>query len=131
MKGGFRSADYHTRLLYRGILRDKRRAAFQRRPYQGPNRRSGRRSNITTASAKYALQAPYGSLVQVGLGFHPALAYKYSGECYPSKVVIPSEAEQSRAIPWRDPQMSDTGFLDFARDDKETPHCICSPRLFP
>src|SRR4029434_197878 len=130
MKRGFPFAGYHTPLLYRGILPDKMRAAFQMRPYRDLNRRSGRRSNTTIASAKYALQASNGSLVQEDLGFHPALAYKYSGECYPSKVVIPSEAEQSRAIPWRDLQMSDTGFLDFARDDKETPHCICSPRLF-
>ena len=47
------------------------------------------------------------------LGFHPALAYKYSGERGACKVVIPSEAKQSRGVPWSDLKISVTGSLDF------------------
>src|SRR6478672_1131676 len=86
MKRGFPSAGYHTRLLYRGILRDKMRAAFQMRPYRDQNRRSGRRSNTINAGAKYAPQASDRPVALEDLGFHPALAYKYSGERGPCKV---------------------------------------------
>src|SRR4029453_4820944 len=50
------------------------------------------------------------SLVQEDLGFHPALAYKYSGERGACKVVIPGEAKQSRGIPWNDQKVTATGF---------------------
>jgi len=35
---------------------------------------------------------------QEDLGFHPALAYNYSGERGACKVVIPSEGKQCRGI---------------------------------
>src|SRR5215475_11341305 len=88
MKPGFPSAGYHTRLLYRGILRDMMRAAFQMRPYRDQNRRSGRRSNTTNTSVRYAPEAPDRSLAPEDLGFHPALAYKYSGERGACKGVV-------------------------------------------
>src|SRR6516162_10188841 len=96
MKRGFPSAGYHTRLPYRGILRDKMRAAFQMRPYRDQNRRSGRKSNTSTASVKYALQAPDGSLAQEDLGSHPALAYKYSGNLNQVKLSFERSGAKSR-----------------------------------
>ena len=80
MKQGSPSAGYHRRLLYPEILRDMMHAAFQMRPYRDQNRRSGRRSNTTNAAVRYAPPAPDRPLAQEDLGFHPALAYKYSGE---------------------------------------------------
>src|SRR4029453_17600245 len=80
MKRGSPSAGYHRRLLYPGILRDMMHAAFQMRQYRDQNRQSGRRSNTTSASVRYAPQAPDRPVAQEDLGFHPALAYKYSGE---------------------------------------------------
>src|SRR5215211_312058 len=80
MKQEFPSAGYHTRLLYLEILRDMTHAAFQRRPYRDQNRRSGRRSNTTSVSVKYPLQVAGRAGPREDLGFHPALAYKYSGE---------------------------------------------------
>src|SRR5438094_5892163 len=80
MKRGSPSAGYHTRLLYPKIFRDMLRAAFQMRPYRDQNRQSGRRSNTINASVRYVTQAPDRLLAQEDLGFHPALAYKYSGE---------------------------------------------------
>ena len=106
------------------------RAAFQMRPYRDQNRRSARRSNITDAAVKYAPQAPDILLAREDLGFHPTLAYKYSGERGACKVVIPSEAKRSRGIPWNDLKVSATGSLDFARDGKKTQNRFRSPRLF-
>ena len=105
-------------------------AVFQKRPYRDRNRQSGQRSNTTNAGVKYAPQAADRSLAQEDLGFHPASAYKYSGERGACKVVIPSEAKQSRGIPWNDLKVSATGSLDFARDDKKTQNRFRSPRLF-
>ena len=104
--------------------------AFQMRPYRDQNRQSGRRSNTTNAGVKYAPQASDRPVAQGDLGFHPALAYKYSGERGACKVVIPSEAKQSRGIPRNDLKVTETGFLDFARDDKTTQNHVCSPELF-
>jgi hypothetical protein len=50
------------------------------RPYRVQNRQSGRRSNTINASVGYVPQAPDKPVAQEDLGFHPALAYKYSGE---------------------------------------------------
>jgi len=47
-------------------------------------------------------QALDGPVAQEDLGFHPALAYKYSGERGACKVVIPNDAKQSRGVPWND-----------------------------
>ena len=105
-------------------------AAFQMRPYRAQNRQSGRRSNTTNAGVKFGPQAPDKPVAQEDLRFHRALAYKYSGERGVCKVVIPSEALQSRGIPWNDLKVSATGFLDFARDDKKTQNRFRSPRLF-
>ena len=80
MKQGSPSAGYHRRLLSPEILRDMMHAAFQMRPYRDQNRQSGRRSNTTNAGVKYAPHAPDRPVAQEDLGFHPALAYKYSGE---------------------------------------------------
>src|SRR6266481_2889558 len=130
MRQGSPSAGYHKRLLYREILRDMMHAAFQMRPYRDQNRQSGRRSNTTNAGVKYAAQAPDKRAAQEDLGFHLALAYKYSGERGVCKVVIPSEAKQSRGIPWNDLKVSATGSLDFARDDKKTQNRFRSPGIF-
>src|SRR5580765_4699569 len=130
MKQGSLSAGYHRRLLYPEILRDKTHAAFRMRPYRDQHRQSGRRSNTTNAGVKYAPRAADRSLAQEDLGFHPASAYKYSGERGACKVVIPSEAKQSRGIRWNDLKVSATGSLDFARDDKKTQNRFCSLRLF-
>src|SRR5215211_47997 len=98
MNQGSPSADYHRRLLYPKILRDMMHAAFQMRLYRDQNRRSGRRSNTTNAGVKYGPQAPDRPVAREDLEFHPALAYKYSGERGACKVVIPSEAKQNRGI---------------------------------
>src|SRR5215470_2601816 len=95
MKTGSLSAGYHTRLLYLEIFRDMTRATFQTRLYRDRNHQSGRRSNTTNASVNYALKAPDGSLAQEDLRFHPAFAYKYSGERGACKVVIPNETKQN------------------------------------
>jgi hypothetical protein len=137
------SDGYHRRLLYPEILRDMIHAAFQMRPYRDQNHQSERRSNTTNAGVKHAPQAPDRPVAQEDLGFHPALAYKYSGERGACKVVIPSEAKQSRgcnaadevcearlSIPWNDLKVSATGLLDFARDDKKTQNRFRSPGLF-
>src|SRR6185503_1359891 len=102
MKQGSPSAGYHRRLLYPENLRDMMHAAFQMRLCRDQNRRSGRRSNTTKTGVKCAPQAPHRPVAQEDLGFHPTLAYKYSGERVACKVVIPSEAKQSRGIPWND-----------------------------
>src|SRR5881394_3135282 len=130
MKRESPSAGYRTRQLYLGILRDRTRATFQMRLYQDQNRRSDQRSNTISASVAYVPQALDGPVAQEDLGFHPALAYKYSGERGACKVVIPSEAKQSRGIPWNDLKVSATGSLNFARDDKKTQNCFRSPGLF-
>src|SRR4030095_10706644 len=130
MTRGSPFAGYHRRLLYPEILHDMMHAAFQMRPYRDQNRQSGRRSNTTNAGVNYAPQAPDGSLAQEDLGVHPALAYKYSGERGACKVVIPSEAKQSRGIPCRDLQLNATGSLVFPGDDNENSHRFRSPRLF-
>src|SRR5215469_12072011 len=96
MKREFPSGGYHTRLLCLKTLRDTTPATFQMHPCPARNRRSGRRSNTANALVMYAPQAEDRSLAQEDLRFHPALAYKYSGEYSPSKVVIPSEAKRSR-----------------------------------
>src|SRR6478609_6077301 len=119
MKQGSPSAGYRRRLLYPEILRDKTHVVFQKRPCRDQNRQSGRRSNITNVGVRYASQVADRSLAQADLGFHPASAYKYSGERGACKVVIPSEANQSRGIPWNDLKVSATGSLDFVRDDKK------------
>src|SRR5262245_4667271 len=80
MKRGSLFAGYHRRLLYLRILRDMMHAAIQMRPYRDRNRRSGRRSNITNTSVRYAPSRPDRPLAEEDSGFHPALAYKYSGE---------------------------------------------------
>src|SRR5512132_1132230 len=93
MKQGSLSDGYHRRLLYPEILRDMMHAAFQMRPYRDQNRQSGRRSNTTNAGVKYAPQAPDRPVAQEDLGFHPALAYKYSGErgaCKVGSCIMPS-----------------------------------------
>src|SRR5207249_5537144 len=120
MKQGFPSAGYHRRLLYPEILRDKRHAAFRMRPYRDQNRQSGQRSNTTDAGVKYAPRAGERWLAQEDLGFHPASAYKYSGERGACKGVIPGKAKQNRKILWNDLKVSASGSLDFARDDKKT-----------
>ena len=74
------SAGYHRLMLYPEILRAMMHATFQMRPYRDQNRQSGRRSNTTNAGVKYAPQAADRPVAQEDLGFHPALAYKYSGE---------------------------------------------------
>src|SRR5882724_8212626 len=130
MKQGAPAAGYHRRLLYTEILRDMMHAAFQMRPYRDQNRQSGRRSNTANAGVNYGPQVPDRPVAQEDLGFHPALAYKYSGERGACKVVIPSEAKQSRGIPWNDLKVSTAGSLDFAGDDKKTQNCFRSPRLF-
>src|SRR4249919_2329637 len=130
MKQGSPSAGYHRRLLYREILRDKTHAVFQKRPCRDRNRQSGRRSNTANAGVAYASQAADRSLAQADLGFHPASAYKYSGERGACKVVIPSEAKQSRGIPRRSLKVNATGPLGFARNDKKTQNRFRSPRLF-
>src|SRR5438874_5232675 len=108
MKQGSPSAGYRRRLLYPEILRDMMHAAFQMRPYRDQNHQSARRSNTTNGGVKYVPQAPDRPVAQEDLGFHPALAYKYSGERGACKVVIPSEA----------------------RDDKKTQNRFRSPGLF-
>src|SRR6266699_293584 len=80
MRQGSPSAGYRRRLLYPEILRDMMHAAFQMRPYRDRNHQSARRSNTTNGVVKYAPQAPDRPVAQEDLGFHPALAYKYSGE---------------------------------------------------
>jgi hypothetical protein len=105
-------------------------AAFQMHPYRDQNRQSGRRSNTTNAGVNYAPQAPDRPVAREDLAFHPALAYKYSGERGACKVVIPNEAKQSRGIPWNDLKVSATGSLDFAWDDKKTQNRFRSPGLF-
>src|SRR5262245_19819990 len=80
MKQGSPSAGCHTQRPYLEILRDTMHAAFQRRPYQGPNPRSARRSNTTNVLVKYGLRVLGRRVPREDLGFHPALAYKYSGE---------------------------------------------------
>src|SRR5881398_2996739 len=80
MKRESPSAGYRTRQLYLGILRDRTRATFQMRLYQDQNRRPDQRSNTISASVAYVPQALDGPVAQEDLGFHPALAYKYSGE---------------------------------------------------
>src|ERR1051325_1174591 len=80
MKPGSPSAGYHTRLLYRGIHRDMMRATFQMRPYRGRIHQSGRRWNTANTSATCASVGPNTPVAQEDSGFHPALAYKYSGE---------------------------------------------------
>src|SRR6476659_7867571 len=117
MKQGSPSAGYHRRLLSPEILRDMMHAVFQKRPYLDQNRQSGRRSNTTNVGVKYAPQAADGSLVQEDLGFHPASAYKYSGERGACKVVIRSQAKQSRGVPRPYLKVNATGPLGFARDD--------------
>src|SRR5262245_14588219 len=102
MKQESPSAGYHKQLLYPENLRDMMHAAFQMRPCRDQNRQSGRRSNTTNAGVKYVPQATNRPIAQADLGFHRALAYKYSGERGVCKVVIPSEAKQSRGIPWND-----------------------------
>jgi len=130
MKQGSLSAGYHRRLLYLEILRDKTHAVFQKRPCRDQNRQFGRRSNTANAGVAYASQAADRSLAQADLGFHPASAYKYSGERGACKVVIPSEAKQSRGIPRPNLKVNATGPLGFARDDKKTQNRFRSPRLF-
>src|SRR6185369_2819066 len=98
MKQGSPSAGYHRRLLYPENLRDMMHAAFQMRPCRDQNRQSGRKSNTTNAGVKYALQAPDRPMAPEDLGFHPALAYKYSGERGACKVVIPSEAKSRNPV---------------------------------
>ena len=88
MKQGSPFAGYHRRLLSPEILRDKMHAVFQKRPYRDQNRQSGRRSNTTNAGVKYAPPAADRSLVKEELGFHPASAYKYSGERGACKGVV-------------------------------------------
>jgi hypothetical protein len=130
MKKGSPFAGYHRRPLSPEILRDTMPVVFQKRPYRDQNRQSEQRSNTTNAGVKYEPQVADRSLVQEDLGFHPASAYKYSGERGSCKVVIPSEAKRSRGIPWNDLKVSATGSLDFARDDKKTENHFRSPRLF-
>src|SRR5262245_35001319 len=80
MKQGFPSVGYHTQRPYLEILRERMHAAFQRRPYQGPNPQSARRSNTINVLVKHGLRVLGRPLPREDLGFHPALAYKYSGE---------------------------------------------------
>src|SRR5215213_6615741 len=124
MKQGSPSAGYHRPRLYLEILRDMMHATFQMRPYRDLNRQSARRSNTTNAVVMYEPQGPDRPVAQEDLGFHPALAYKYSGERGVCKVVIPCEAKQSRGIPWNELKVSATGSLDFDRDDKKTQNCF-------
>src|SRR6187402_1242579 len=98
MKRESPSAGYHRLLLYPGVLRDMMHATFQMRPYRDQTRQSGRRSNTISAGVKYVPQASDKPVAQEDLGFHPALAYKYSGERGACKVVIPGQAKQSRGI---------------------------------
>src|SRR4026209_1617241 len=91
MKRGSPSAGYHRLLLYPGILRDMMHATFQMRPYRDQNRQSGRRSNTISAGVNFGPQAPDKPVAQEDLRFHPALAYKYSGERGACKVVIPAK----------------------------------------
>src|SRR4029450_13761282 len=77
----------HMRWLCREICRDTTRATSQTHLYRGQNRRYGRRSNTTTGWVRYAPQARGRPLAQEDLGFHPALAHKYSGERGPCKGV--------------------------------------------
>src|SRR5437763_4238388 len=102
MKQESPSAGYHRRLLSPETLRDMRHAMSQKRPCPDRNRQSERRSNTTNAAVKYAPQPADGSLPQEDLGFHPASAYKYSGERGVCKVVIPSGAKQKRGTAWDD-----------------------------
>src|ERR1043166_2108147 len=74
------------RLLCPGTLRDMTRATFQMHPYRGQNRRCGRRSNTTNAWVRCVPPERGRPLAQEDLGFHPALAYKYSGELGTCKV---------------------------------------------
>src|ERR1043166_94059 len=90
MKGGFPFAGCHKRLLYPRILRDMTHAAFQMRPCRGQNRRSERRSNTTNASVKDPPPVLDRPLAREDLGFHAALAYKYSGERRACKVALVS-----------------------------------------
>ena len=80
MKQGSPFVGYHRRPLSPEILRDTMPVVFQKRPYRDQNRQSEQRSNTTNAGVKYEPQVADRSLVQEDLGFHPALAYKYSGE---------------------------------------------------
>src|SRR6476661_4882069 len=130
MKQGSPSAGYHRRLLSLEILPDKRHAAFRKRPCRDQNRQFGRRSNTANAGVAYVPQAAERSLAQADLGFHPASAYKYSGERGACKVVIPSEAKQNRGIPRHNLKVNATGPLGFAWDDKKTQNHFRSPRLF-
>src|ERR1043166_6122729 len=95
MKQGSPSAGYRKRLLYPENLHDMMHAAFQMRPCRDQNRQSGQRSNTISVGVKYAPPVPDRLVAQEDLGFHPALAYKYSGERGACKVVIPSEVEES------------------------------------
>ena len=98
MKQGFPSAGYRKPPLYPENLRDMMHAVFQMRPCRDRNRQSGRRSNTTGVGAKYASQVLDRLVAQEDLGFHPALAYKYSGERGACKVVIPSEAKSRNPV---------------------------------
>src|SRR5262245_49294658 len=100
MRLGFPSAGYHTQLPYPEILRDMMHVGFRTHLCRDLNRQFGQRSNTTVASVTYAPQALGGPVAQEDLAFHPALAYKYSGERAACKVVIPSEPNQNRRIPW-------------------------------
>src|SRR5213079_3742738 len=102
MKRGSPSAGYRTRQLYLGTLRDRTRATFQMRLYQDQNRRSDQKSNTTNDSVGCAPQEPDAPQAREDLGFHPALAYKYSGERGACKVVIPNDAKENRGVRWND-----------------------------
>src|SRR5213075_1263536 len=119
MKRESPSAGYRTRQLYLGILRDRTRATFQTRLYQDQNRRSDQRSNTISASVAYVPQAPDGSVAQEDLGFHPASAYKYSGErgaCKVGSCIISSGIG--------------TPLIGRNGSETKTQNCFRSPRLF-
>ena len=83
---------------------------------------SRRRGNVRAAGGGR-------SLAQEVLGFHPASAYKYSGERGACKVAF--RAKRSKVeIPRRNLKVNATGSLGFARDEKKTQNRFCSPRLF-
>src|SRR4029078_10387743 len=95
-KQGSPFAGYHRRLLSREIPRDMMHAGFRMRRCRDRNRQSVQRSNTTKDGVKYAPLAAERWLAQEDLGFHPASAYKYSGERGACKGVIPTQAKQNQ-----------------------------------
>src|SRR5262249_27989460 len=97
-KQEFPSVDCRKRSLFPEILPDMMLAMFQMHPYRGRNRRCARKSNRVNGRVKYALWARRNVAAAERLRFHPASAYKYSGEREASKVPCHVMANPSTSL---------------------------------